>query len=66
MFKNGMRFEVVGDGIIGEITGLGKMRDGRLFYYVAFYDKVWAWQGSVLGSTIENNIRLGKYKVIGK
>lgn len=62
MFKNGFRFEVVKNGIIGEITGV--TREG--VYGVLFFNKdgIPYYRADVFEGTIRDNLRLGNYKEV--
>ena len=60
MFKNGFRFKVVKNGIIGEITGCGAG-----IYTVAFFENGSMYLlADVHEGTIRDNLKYGYYEAI--
>lgn len=61
MYKNGFRFEVTKNGIIGEIDGVTTTG----IYSVCFYENgSMYYRADVYESTITNNLKIGAYKAI--
>lgn len=61
MYKNGFRFEVTKNGIIGEIDGVTTTG----IYSVCFYQNgEMYYRADVYESTITNNLKVGAYKAI--
>lgn len=61
MFKNGFRFRVVKNGIIGEIDGVSTTG----IYSVCFYeDGKFYYRADVHEGTIADNLKYGYYEAI--
>ena len=65
MLKPGFKFEVVKNGIVGEVGEKCQVRNNEQTYNVLFYEgKIPCYYAEVFESTIVNNLGLGNYRAL--